>query len=139
MGLTKKFSDTKINFKLTVGFFVIAFLCILIIGLVAYFKGKSSLREESFNRLTAVREMKAAQIEDYFSDISNQIITFSEDHTIVDAMEAFTLGFDSIEAHIAHSLEELAAAEARLNLYYEDEYLSRLNVNTIISEHVANH
>ena len=54
-------------------------------------------------------------------------------------MEAFTLGFDSIGAHIAHSLEELAAAEARLNLYYEDEYLSRLNVNTIISEHVADH
>lgn len=139
MKILKKFSDSKINFKLTIAFFVIAFLSILIIGVVSYFKGKSSLREESFNRLTAVREMKATQIEDYFSDISNQIVTFSEDHTIVEAMEAFNEGFDSISVHLQQSPAEIEAAEARLTRYYENEFLPRLNANALISEHVENH
>ncbi|MBK9190563.1 MAG: hypothetical protein IPM77_03135 [Crocinitomicaceae bacterium] len=66
----------KINAKLTIAFFLIAFSSITIIGFLSYFKGKKSLEEESFNRLTAVREMKSTQIEDYFSQIANQIVTF---------------------------------------------------------------
>ncbi|MEZ4937009.1 MAG: HAMP domain-containing protein [Crocinitomicaceae bacterium] len=139
MGFFKKFNDTKINFKLTLAFFIIAFLSILIIGYLAYVQGKSSLREESFNRLTAVREMKATQIEDYFSDIRNQIITFSEDLTIVDAMVDFKRGFDTIVAELHLSAVQLQAAENRLRKYYEYEFLPRLNVDTKISEDYRNH
>ena len=120
-------------------FFVIAFLSILIIGLLSYFKGKTSLQEESFNRLTAVREMKASQIEDYFNDITNQIITFSEDHTIVESMVAFNAGFDTISAELAHNKEDVLKYEERLGDYYKSEFLPRLNVNVSISEDFQKH
>jgi len=139
VGFIKRFSDTKINFKLAVAFFVIAFLSISIIGVLSYFKGKHSLEKESFNRLTAVREMKASQIEDYFRDIENQILTFSEDHTIVDAMKAFKNGFDSIGIQLNHSEEDIHRYEERLRSYYKDEYMPRLNVNMKISEDIAHH
>lgn len=135
----KRFSDTKINFKLTVAFFVIAFLSISVIGLLSYFKGKHSLEKESFNRLTAVREMKASQIEDYFKDVQNQILTFSEDHTIVEALIAFKNGFDSIGIQLNHSEADIERYERRLHEYYEEEYMPRLNATMKISDDIADH
>ncbi|MCB0476689.1 MAG: SpoIIE family protein phosphatase [Crocinitomicaceae bacterium] len=139
MGFFKKFNDTKINFKLTLAFFVIAFLSIVVIGYLAYEQGKSSLRKESFNRLTAVREMKATQIEDYFNDIRNQIITFSEDLTIVDAMVDFKKGFDTIVTELQISPVQFQAAENRLRKYYEYNFLPKLNIDAKISEDYKKH
>lgn len=120
-------------------FFVIAFLSITIIGFLSYFKGKNSLEEESFNRLTAVREMKANQIEDYFKSIHNQIITFSEDHTIVDAVKGFKHGFDTIAFESKYSEKELDKVKKRLERYYEVEFLPRLNRNMNLSGNINDH
>ena len=84
----------KIGLKLTLLFFSIAFFSISIIGYLSYSRAKNSLEEESFNRLTAVREMKSAQIEDYFLEIQNQTITSSESYTFVNAMNQFKNGFN---------------------------------------------
>lgn len=139
MALIKRFSDTKINFKLTISFFVIAFLSILVIGYLSYYKGKKSLEEESFNRLTAVREMKSSQIEDYFADITNQIITFSEDHTIVEAMKGFKSGFKALQSELEYSEEETNLIENRLRNYYQFEYIPRLSENIGASEKIEDH
>ena len=45
---------------------------------IGYRTARPALEQQSFARLTAVREMKANQVEDYFGQISNQVITFSE-------------------------------------------------------------
>tara|TARA_B100000508_G_scaffold137355_1_gene131516 strand:- start:13130 stop:15448 length:2319 start_codon:yes stop_codon:yes gene_type:complete len=139
VGFVKKFNDTKIGFKLTVAFFFIAFLSILVIGYLSYIKGKNSLEEESFNRLTAVREMKASQIEGYFRDIRNQIITFSEEHTIVEAMLDFKKGFDTIDHISDYSSTDIENYKNRLEGYYTDEYLPRLNTDTLISKNIERH
>ncbi|MBD3639019.1 MAG: SpoIIE family protein phosphatase [Crocinitomicaceae bacterium] len=139
MTIVKKFNNLNINVKLALAFFVIAFLSITVIGFLAYFKGKNSLEEESFNRLTAVREMKASQIEDYFRDIRNQIITFSEDHTIIEAMQAFKAGFDTIHHEVDYSKFEQTQVEDRLKNYYEAEFLPRLNENVEISGDLDHH
>ena len=52
----------KIGLKLTLLFVFIGVVSVSIIGYFSYTEGKASLTEESFNRLTAVREMKAGQI-----------------------------------------------------------------------------
>jgi len=129
VNLIDRISALKINAKLTIAFFVIAFSSITIIGFLSYFQGKRSLELESFNRLTAVREMKATQIEDYFEQIGNQIVTFSEDHTIIEAMRDFKQGFDTIEQELNYSESDLQSMEFRLTKYYESEFLPRLKRN----------
>lgn len=129
MSFFDRISALKINAKLTLAFFVIAFTSITIIGFLSYFKGKNSLEKESFNRLTAVREMKAAQIEDYFNQIGNQIVTFSEDHTIIEAMRDFSKGFNEINDELNQSTSEIQSTEFRLTKYYESEFLPRLKRN----------
>lgn len=115
----------KIGLKLTILFFTIAFLSISIIGYLAYDQAKVSLEEESFNRLTAVREMKAAQIEDYFQEIRHQVVTFSENHSVILAMNEFKKGFASIGDEVKSGEEE----DKLLKDYYRDEFLPDLNPN----------
>ena len=115
----------KIGLRLTILFFTIAFLSISVIGYLSYHQAKNSLEKESFNRLTAVREMKAAQIEDYFHEIRSQVVTFSENHSVIGAMKEFKSGFEKIDSEIPHSDE----AEEELKTYYETEFLPELNPN----------
>jgi hypothetical protein len=54
----------KIGIKLTLTFFFVACVSMLVIGAIAFYQARHSLETESFNKLTAVREMKSAQIDD---------------------------------------------------------------------------
>jgi serine phosphatase RsbU (regulator of sigma subunit) len=96
----------------------------LIIGMISYNKAKKSLEQESFNRLTAVREMKANQIEDYFAQIRDQVITFSEDPTVISAMKEFKKGFDEYPADETFDAKKRALAD-----YLNSDFLPRLNKN----------
>lgn len=129
----------KINIKLGIAFFFIAFLSISIIGVMAYFKGKASLEKESFNRLTAVREMKSVEIEDYFNDINNQIVTFSEDHMIIEALWEFKRGFDTLTTEVQLSDSQIVKMEDDLTDYYNNVFLSKLNQNLEIDGTIEEH
>jgi serine phosphatase RsbU (regulator of sigma subunit) len=123
----------KIGIKLTLTFLAISFISVSIIGWISYQEGKTGLEKESFNRLTAVREMKASQIEDYFVQIENQIISYSQNRTVIEAMKAFKHGFDLVPVEIDsthHDLEDL-------HKYYETEYITRLNEHSTIEHHYA--
>lgn len=121
----------KIGIKLTITFVAISLISVSIIGWISYQKGKTGLENESFNRLTAVREMKASQIEDYFVQIENQIVSYSQNRTVVEAMKAFKNGFQNVPNEMpdeAYNLEHL-------HQYYENEFITRLNNNSTIEHH----
>jgi len=117
----------KIGIKLTLAFFGIAFLSSLIIGLIAYVRGKDALERETFNKLTAVREMKATQIEDYYNGITDQVRVFAGDPTTVFAIKRFRRGFQTIDSAFGLTPEKMEVVNARLRDYYEQEFLKRLN------------
>lgn len=121
----------KIGVKLTLTFFSIAFLSVIVIGYISYSKGKKSLEQESFNRLTAVREMKAAQIEDYFQLIKDQASSFSQDPTVIEAMKSFKNGFD--KTNITSDFEN---KKVKLGEYVKTEFLPKLNKNIEKAAHL---
>lgn len=114
----------KIGLKLTLAFFLIAILSISVVGYLSYDKGRDSLERESFNRLTAVREMKSTQIEDYFQQIRDQIRTFSSNPTVVTAMKELKENFFAL--NMQQDKEQIDSA---LLSYMEKEYVKRLNPN----------
>ncbi len=121
----------KIGIKLTLTFVAISLISVTIIGYISYQQGKTGLQEESFNRLTAVREMKASQIEDYFVQIENQIISYSQNRTVIEAMKEFKQGFDLVPTEIDSSHHDLE----HLHQYYESEFIKRLNENSTVDNH----
>ena len=66
-------------------------------GAVVFFTAKESLQTEEFKKLTAVRESKANQVEHYFSNIKNQIISYSESTMLLEATKAFEKVFFDLD------------------------------------------
>jgi PAS domain S-box-containing protein len=129
--LTVTFSNLKISTKLLIVLVSVAASSVGAFGIMDYQAAKESLSKESFNKLTAVRELKAQQVEDYFTAISNQVLTFSESRTVVEAMRTFRETFEALEAEAMADHGAENAADPELNAYYRDEYFARLKPNTL--------
>jgi anti-anti-sigma regulatory factor/HAMP domain-containing protein len=96
-------------------------------AVLGYVQARSALREASFNRLTAVREMKADQIESDFSFIRSQLLSLSNDPETVLAVRSLREAFGHIELRTPLTPQE----ETRLSRYYDREFLPRLATRTV--------
>jgi PAS domain S-box-containing protein len=119
----------RISTKILFSFVTIAGITLGLVGFLSYRIGVNTLEQEAFNKLTAVREMKAGQIEEYFQFISDQIETFSEDRMIIDAMNAFEETHEMIFSELDLLDQTLTEWEDSLRDYYQEEYLTRLVPN----------
>ena len=111
----------------------IAVSTLLVSGLVGFSLIRDAVETQAFAKLTAVREMKAQQIEDYFGFIRRQILTLSEDRMIIDATREFRAAFDGFEQESGAAAEDSEADFSQLRDYYRNEFLPRLNAN--LDEH----
>ena len=120
---TSSIRSLKIRTKLVIVLVLVAAVSVGIYSIVEYRAAKRALLEESFDTLVAVRELKAQQIEDYFSTIASQVVTFSESSMIVDAVQEFRTAVDLLDEGGDGS------GPSDLLGYYEQEFLPRLNEN----------
>ena len=127
----------RISTKILIAFVLIAVITLGLVGFFSYTIGVNTLEREAFNKLTAVREMKASQIEEYFGFISDQIVTFSEDRMIIDAMIAFDETHETINSELGLSDSTLIEWENNLDTYYQDEFLARLRPNLKVGRIVS--
>ncbi len=93
----------------------------------------STLRQEAFAKLTAVREIKKNAIESYFQHINDQVITFSENGMIVDAMRTFAHTAATFRDDNAMDPARIKAMRESLAEYYTGdfatEYVKQNGVN----------
>lgn len=82
----------------------------------------AALRAAEFQKLTALRDVRAAGIVSYFATIENQVVSLSEDLMIVEAMEEFAEAFGTITL----SQTESDAAGAAMERYVRGEYAPRI-------------
>ena len=129
--------NLKIGTKILIAFALIAITAVTVIGYLAYSSGRSALEEESFNKLTAIREMKASQIESYFRQITAQVITMSENRMTIDAMNLFADGFNQFDDELDLTPSELDIIGAEIASYYEDRFIERLIPNLLIEVSAA--
>ncbi len=86
------FGQLRIGTKILLVTGAIAITVIVTIGVVSDLSTRDAMRRDAFNKLTAVREMKAQQIEDYFTLISNQVQSLAKSRDTVSAMQLFRVG-----------------------------------------------
>ena len=97
------FGRLKIGTKILLVTGAIAITVIVTIGLVSDLSTREAMRSDAFNKLTAVREMKAQQIEDYFRLISNQIQSLARSRETVSAMQLFRVGITVLKPGSVHA------------------------------------
>ncbi|WP_428389276.1 methyl-accepting chemotaxis protein [Mucisphaera sp.] len=95
----------------------------LAVGFLAVQKSRQALILASQDKLASLQELHTAEIQHYFQFIENQMLTFSNNHEIIEATVAFTEAFDRIAA------ESETQANDHLNsltAYYTGEFQPRL-------------
>ncbi len=125
----------KIKTKLIVSASLLAFVPAAIIsiaiGWMAISNSHHTLEEEAKNQLISIRDMKKGEIERYFGTLRDQVITFSNDRMIIDAMSAFKQAFK--QHHLESNLAPIAQLRSELRSYYQDEFgetYNQLNPNS---------
>ncbi|MDT5134428.1 MAG: hypothetical protein QOE41_3739 [Mycobacterium sp.] len=89
-------SRISIQSKLIVMLVLCAMVAAVVVGAIGYQSGRRSLRTAALERLTELRESQTRAIESMFGDLKNSLIIYSQGATPVEAVEAFTAGFEQL-------------------------------------------
>lgn len=120
-----KIRNLKIGSKVLLALVSVTFIAIMAIAYTSYFTAKNFLQKAIFNQLISTREIKATQLESYFDLINRQLITFSRDQMIIEAMKAFKASFYKLPEELGGKIN-ITEVNSSLNNYYLNEYLPRL-------------
>lgn len=101
---------------------IVAVLPMAILGYTMYTAASDGIMSQAFDQLTAIRTVKAKQIEDYFTQIGNQIGTFSENQMVVDAMKQFPAALENVRAEMNVEDAQLDQMKKSLLGYYSSEF-----------------
>ncbi|MBT4889574.1 MAG: HAMP domain-containing protein, partial [Rhodospirillales bacterium] len=80
----------------------------------------TTLMEEAFEKLTAVRANKKNAVESYFNNIQGQILTLSKDTMIIDAMQTYRSSFSNFGRNLNDS--DIVRMRKELGQYYSDQF-----------------
>ena len=92
------------------------------IGFNANNIGREGLETQAKNQLVAIREIKKSQIEGYFHTIRNQILTFSNDRMVIEAMRDNKQAFRSFRSEVGTNGDLTTHASASLSAYYTTDF-----------------
>ncbi|MEP6343257.1 MAG: adenylate/guanylate cyclase domain-containing protein [Maricaulaceae bacterium] len=117
------FKYMSIRSKLLLLMLVVGLLSAAFVGVLSYKNAKTSLTTTIYDQLTALRETKKRQTENYFQ---NQIIAFevfSNQAQVSGALDAFSASFDDVQPPTQNSIETLKQ-------FYISDYLMKLKDNS---------
>ena len=76
-------------------FILLGFVPFIGIGTYSYLTSSSAMKQSAFDKLTAIREIKTHQIEDYFEVMQGQLKAIKEDPYTRNALVEFDAAFDN--------------------------------------------
>ncbi|MDR4495727.1 MAG: HAMP domain-containing protein [Nitrospirales bacterium] len=80
------------------------------------------LEEQAKNQLTSIREMQKSRIEAYFRTIQDQVLTFSNDRMIIEAMKDFKPAFKNFRNEVPASEQDIQSWKSALATYYQKDF-----------------
>jgi ABC-type phosphate transport system substrate-binding protein/serine phosphatase RsbU (regulator of sigma subunit) len=118
--------NIKLRAKILLILLFISIAAAGLVGVISLTIGTNTMKDESFKKLTAIREMKANQIENYFQQIFDQVLSLSESRTVIEATLEFKNGFDNLQSELDYSRQELSMIDTSLFLYYQTQFIEQL-------------
>lgn len=108
--------------KLLLMLAIVAVLPMLVLGYTMYTAASGGIMSQASDQLTAIRTVKAKQIEDYFAQIDSQISTFSENQMVVDAMNQFPGALKNVRTEMNVQDDQLETMKQSLLGYYSNDF-----------------
>ncbi len=117
-----------IKAKLIIALSGFSIIIVSLTGILAYQLSKNALEKQAFDQLTSIRETKKKAITDYFGTIKNQVVTLSQDLTVIESAKLFSEEFEYLDTSLTQ--EDKNTYLASLNNYYSNNFIDKLNSNT---------
>lgn len=106
----KRLSFTSIRTRITLWFLLLALLPLLVALLITYFQRVEVIESSAFDKLTAIRDLKVQQLEEWLNERSGDLHTISGDFEIRGLEDAFEkeslLAGDHTKLEVASQLLE---------------------------------
>jgi len=96
---------------LQIAFLGLAISAIVLAGWQSIDGAASALRSTTFDRLAAIRDTRARELERYFHDVQNHVLALASDESTIRALEEFTLAWDTLP-------ESSTTQDSQLRAYY---------------------
>ena len=116
------FKDLKLMTKLIVAFITVGILPMAVVATILLNKTSDELSQQAFNQLTSIRQIKKNQVERYLNTVQSQIVTFSQDRMVVDAMRGFAEAYDKVLTDNSVDAGQLARFRTGVRDYYDKEF-----------------
>ncbi len=81
--------------KLLLAFIVVALLPLVVVGVVGLWRAQAALQNAATNKLIAVRDIKATQVENFFNARTTDVHVLAQNPSIVDGMRSLNLVIQS--------------------------------------------
>ena len=118
----------KIKTKMLAGATLLAAIPVIIssiiISSIAYERSHQALGDSAQDKLIAIREATRSRIEDKFDLYRHQVITYSSNRMIINAMREFTNGYNN---YLSETEQNISSEKNALRRYYENDFLSEFN------------
>ena len=120
------FSRLKIGTKILIVTALISMTIIAAVGIISDISTRGAFEAEAFNKLTAVREMKGQQIEEYFETIAQQIRSLSQSEDVIEGMGNLKSGIKSLSSGVFPS----ESRAQKLRDFYETAFSREYRKNS---------
>ena len=117
------FKYMSIRSKLLLLMLIVGLLSAAAVGTLSYNNAKTSLTKTIYDQLTALRETKKRQTENYFKSQLTAFDVFSNQQQVGDALEVFSENFDVKTPPPSLSIEQLQQ-------FYQTDFLTKLEENS---------
>ncbi|OUR98725.1 hypothetical protein A9Q84_04745 [Halobacteriovorax marinus] len=116
---TLKNINLSLNAKLVSAFVVVGVIPALVISWLTFSSNSKALVGEAEQKLTAIREAKAFELEGLYETIGAQVTSLAQNNATISAMREFSGAFDKFEEE---NVGDLTTAKKKLSYFYENEY-----------------
>lgn len=118
-------SRFSIQSKVLLMLLIASLLSLGVIGAVGYVAARRALLPTAEERMTQLREAQQRAIETLFTDLANSLVVYSRGSNTLEAVQAFTAGFDEL----ANATIDPGQQQALAN-YYEDKLIKPIEQGT---------
>ena len=115
-------NNIKLKPKLVLLFLLVGGAAIASVGWWSSRLASEALFTKAYDQLESIRAIKKSSVERYFSQIEHQILTFSEDIMVVDAMEKFKVLFPQFRQDNNYGPEDVQRMGDELKKYYTTNF-----------------
>lgn len=98
---------------------------VLSVGYIATTQSSAALQDYEALTLSAIRDSRQAQIEDYFVTIHEQLVNFSQNEMVIDATRDFSASFYKVAEQSNVPTDDTSQALSEVQRYYDSQFKPR--------------